>query len=101
MCNNAKKVSAYGCTFQGVTRSFNTNSKGLKSRFHFYFHYKISVDTGPEDDSWTKSFSYTNNNSTNINHNLCKRHKESQQIFHKWGRSKKRASLAAAWGSYL
>jgi hypothetical protein len=83
MCNNAKKVFAYGSTLQGVTLSFNTNSKGLKSRFHFYFQYKISVDAGPEDDSWTKSFSYPNNNATNINHNLCNRHRESKQIFHK------------------
>ena len=48
MCNNAKKVFAYRSTLQGVTHSFNTNSKGLKSRFHFYFHYKISVDAGPK-----------------------------------------------------
>lgn len=82
MCNNAKNVFAYVSTLQGATHSFNTNSKGLKGRFNFYFHYKISVDAGTKDASWTKSFSYTNN-STNTNHNLCNRHTESQQIFHK------------------
>jgi len=96
-----KKVFAYESTLQGITHSFNTNSKGLKSRSHFYFHYKVSIDAGPKDASWTKGFSYANNNSTNINHNPCNRHAESQQIFHKWDRSTKRASLAVAWGSFL
>jgi hypothetical protein len=102
MCSYAKKkkVFAYGNALQGLTHSFNTNYRGLKSHFHFYFHYKISVDAGPKDTSWTKIFSYTNNNSTNTNRNLRNRHTESRQIFHKRGRSMKRASWAAVRGSY-
>lgn len=43
-----KKVFVYRSTLHVVAHSFNINSKGLRSRFHFYFHYKISVDAGPK-----------------------------------------------------